>query len=128
SSKGALDVVKRYLQAGANPALQDKQLFTALDYAVRNGFKRIVKQLLESKDSYSQDMINKSLCIAVRQNRAKIVALLIQYEADMYVPMENRQDLLSYAVDKGFLASVEVLLKMGFKYPKSMHNRLLDIA
>ena len=110
-----LDIAARWNYPGIARMLIENgvESNSAMQRAIENGHKQIVKLLIETDAKYRSNL-NESLLLAVRLNKLDVVAHLISLGADV-----NTRDttwgstVLMWAADKGNMEIVKLLLEKG---------------
>ena len=112
---GHLEVVRLFLEAGADKDAADTFGWTALDYAARHGHLEVVRLLLESgadKDT-ADEVGSTALRFAAQCGRLEVVRLLLESGADKDTAGTNSWTALHFAAQYGRLEVVRLLLEAG---------------
>lgn len=103
------------LQAGADPALTDREGRTALDCAANQGHLDIMRALLQAGATVNAQEKNKPspLYYAAVYNRVDVAKMLLKQDADVKVEDWNTRSPLDYAAMYSSVDVVKVLLQHG---------------
>ena len=109
--------VRKMLEQGADPNVQDNSGYTALMYACRNGEPEMIQMLLDAKaDLYVQDNSGETAlttaCSNPRGNRDVITAL-ITAGAELDKRNNNGMTALMYLARNGYTGLMKLLIKDG---------------
>ncbi|MDX5462095.1 MAG: ankyrin repeat domain-containing protein [Wolbachia endosymbiont of Tetragnatha montana] len=136
---GKLDIVKYFIEQGADVNLKDNNGFTVLHLAAENGHTGVVTALLEKGAKVDEKDANwrTPLHFAVINNHKDIVTALLEKGAKVDEKDANWQTPLHFAVMKNHKDIVTALLEKGAdpsikdkygKTPRDRAERLLEKA
>lgn len=120
SNKVDLTNLKLLLAPGQEqqlPPLQLKQRYAGLIHAIKSGDAFVVESHLNRGLSPNCTLAHENGCtpfmVACVQRNAKMVALLINYGADIHLPFPDNRKVIERVAREGDLAAVKVLLAAG---------------
>ena len=102
-------MVRWLLRQGADPRLKDKEGFTPLMLAVREGKSGSVGELA----SYNREDLDPALLLAALVGRADVIDALTNFGASVYARMEDGRTPLMIAAENGHVDAVKLLLDIG---------------
>lgn len=122
-AEGYIDILKLTIEAGADPAITNRYGGTALIPASEHGYVDVIKELLTHTDIDVNHVNNlgwTALLEAIISNdgddkQQQTVQLLIEHDADVNIPDNNKVTPLQHAREKGFKEIEKILLKAGAK-------------
>lgn len=117
ASAGRLDCVQVLLRRKVDPNDQDNRSDTALNHALRNGDKEVIKTLLAAganQPGFTQLFREKMLDIALSRNDIAAAKLLLDHQFKWPSRLEQ-ETILAYAVKNDRKEAVEFMLQNGVK-------------
>ncbi len=113
--KGLTSVVKKMLEKGANPNVQNNEGNTPLHVAVQQGMTTTVKNLLEkgANPNVQNNEGNTPLQIAVQQGMTTTVENLLEKGANPNVQNNEGNTPLHIAAQNDFTKAIEILVEKG---------------
>ena len=106
-NQGAM--VRWLLRQGADPRAKDKDGFTAMMLAVREGKSGPVKELAP----YQRESLDAALLLAALVGQSEVIDTLANYGASVYARMEDGRTPLMVAAENGHGEAVQLLLDIG---------------
>jgi hypothetical protein len=97
------------LRQGVDPRAKDKDGYTSLMLAVREGSSGSVAELAP----YNRDSLDAALLLAALIGRADVIDSLTNYGASVYARMEDGRTALMVAAENGNKDAVGILLDLG---------------
>jgi ankyrin repeat protein len=102
-------MVRWLLRQGADPRLKDKEGFSPLMLAVRDGRPGPVEELAP----YHRESLDSALLLASLVGHADVIDTLTNYGASVYARMEDGRTPLMMAAENGHIEAVKLLLDLG---------------
>jgi serine/threonine-protein phosphatase 6 regulatory ankyrin repeat subunit B len=102
-------MVRWLLRQGAAPRLKDKEGYTALMLAVREGAVGPLGELA----IYTREDLDAALLVAALEGQPAVIDSLTKYGASVYARMEDGRTPLMLAAENGHAEAVALLLELG---------------
>ena len=103
------EMVRWLLRQGADPRLKDRDGFSPLMLAVRDGKSGPVAELAP----YHRESLDSALLLAALVGQTEVIDTLTNYGASVYARMEDGRTPLMVAAQNGHTESVKLLLDIG---------------
>jgi ankyrin repeat protein len=102
-------MVRWLLRQGADPGTKDKDGFTALMLAARDGKSGAARELAP----YQRDRLDAAILLAALVGQTQVIDTLTNYGASVYARMEDGRTPLMVAAENGHAEAVKLLLELG---------------
>jgi ankyrin repeat protein len=102
-------MVRWLLRQGAAPRLKDKEGYTALMLAVREGAVGSLGELA----IHTREDLDSALLVAALEGQTGVIDCLTKYGASVYARMEDGRTPLMLAAENGHAEAVALLLELG---------------